>query len=208
MLCSLCGDTTRPYMIFQDRSFVRCINCKAILLSTEYYLTSEAEKSRYELHNNDVQDKGYIEFVTPIVDQIKVDFDNSNYGLDFGCGTGPVISSELEKSGYDLELYDPYFEPSRVPLKKKYDFIVCCEVMEHFQNSYKEFKLLKSLLKKEARLYCKTEIFRDEIDFSEWHYKNDPTHVIFYHPDTLGYIQSKFGFRKLEIKSDFLVFSN
>lgn len=207
MPCSLCTCATRKFEAIQDREYVQCTGCKAILLSPEYYLSPQEEKFRYSLHNNDVNDAGYIEFVSPIIKKIREDFSPGSSGLDFGCGTGPVIASELKKEGFKIELYDPYFQPKKSVLKNKFDFIICCEVMEHFQEPLKEFHLLRSLLKPGAKLYCKTEIWNEAIEFKDWHYKNDLTHVIFYNRETLEWIRENTDFSSLEIFEKFIVFT-
>lgn len=207
MPCSLCNCATRKFEVIQDREYVQCTGCKAILLSPNNYLSPQEEKFRYSLHNNDVNDAGYIEFVSPVIEKIKADFDSSSLGLDFGCGTGPVITSELKKHGYRIELYDLYFQPKKSVLNNNYDFIICCEVMEHFQEPLKEFSLLRSLLKPQGKLYCKTEIWNEAINFKEWHYKNDLTHVIFYNEDTIKWIKEDLGFSSVNIFEKFMVFT-
>jgi len=72
-------------------------------------------------------------------------------------------------------------------------------VMEHFYQPNKEFSLLKSLLKKGGRLYCMTDIYHAGIDFQHWSYKNDPSHVFFYHRDSLAYINAEFNFSAITI---------
>lgn len=207
MLCSLCKCTTRVFGIFQEREYVCCTNCKAVLLSPDFYLTPQEEKFRYSLHNNDIEDPGYKEFVRPIVEKVKAEIPAGSTGLDFGCGTGPVIASELQKTGYKIELYDPYFQPDKRILKKQYDFIICCEVMEHFHDPLKEFSLLCSLLKPGAMLFCKTSLWNEAIDFDDWHYKNDKTHVFFYSRETLHWIKENIGCSRLEIDDKCMVFT-
>lgn len=207
MPCSLCNCATQNFEIFQKREYVQCIGCKAILLSPEHYLSPKAEKHRYLLHDNNVSDAGYIHFVDPVIQQIQYEFNNQSKGLDFGCGTGPVIASELEKSGFNIELYDPYFKPNKKVLNITFDFIICCEVMEHFQNPLKEFELLCSLLKPNGKLYCKTEVWSEAIDFHNWHYKNDQAHVIFYNEETLRWIKEKLKFSSLEIHEKLIIFT-
>ncbi len=207
MPCSLCNCSTQEFQTVNDREYVQCSGCKAILLSPENYLSPQAEKFWFGLHNNDVNDPGYIAFVSPIVNRIKADFPKKSQGLDFGCGTGPVIASELIKSGYAVALYDPYFHPNKNVLRNKFDFIICCEVMEHFKNPFKEFLLLRSLLTDNGKLYCKTEMWNDALDFQNWHYKNDLTHVIFYNRETLEWIQSNLNFSRIEILSNSIIFS-
>ena len=208
MLCSLCNSATRKFEVIKKREYVRCVNCKVILLSPDFHLSPQEEESRYRLHNNDINDPGYINFVSPVISRIKSDFTKDSSGLDFGCGTGPVITSELKKSDYNIKLYDPYFKPEVKLLEEKYDFIICCEVMEHFQQPFEEFKLLKSLLKPGGKLYCKTEVFEDAIDFKSWHYKNDHTHVTFYNRETLLWIKKNLNFSSLKIYKDVMVFGN
>ncbi len=208
MLCSLCNSATRKFEVIKMREYVRCVNCNVILLSPEFHLSPQEEKSRYRLHNNDINDPGYINFVSPVISRIISDFSRNSVGLDFGCGTGPVITSELKKAGYTVQLYDPYFKPDVKLLEEKYDFIICCEVMEHFQKPLEEFKLLKSLLRPDGKLYCKTEVFEDAIDFKSWHYKNDLTHVTFYNRETLLWIEKNLNFSSLKIYKDVMVFSN
>lgn len=208
MLCSLCNSATRNFEVIKEREYVQCINCKAILLSPESYLSPQEEKSRYRFHNNDVNDPGYLSFVSPVIDKIRSDMPTDSTGLDFGCGTGPVIASELEKSGYNIRLYDPYFQPNRTFLDKQYDFIICCEVMEHFQKPLEEFRLLRSLLKPEGKLYCKTAVWNEAINFNSWYYKDDPTHVIFYNRESLLWIRENLEFSSVDIYDELMVFAN
>ena len=207
MPCSLCKCRTRQFDNVNEREYLQCVGCKAILLSPEYYLSPQAEKFRYMLHDNDVNNAGYITFVRPVIEKVQSEQKRDAVGLDFGCGPGPVITSELKKVGYQINLYDPYFKPDKNVLTTKYDFIICCEVMEHFQQPLKEFTLLRSLLKEEGKLYCKTEIWDPGINFDKWHYKNDQTHVIFYNRKTLEWIQKNLNFSKIEILDNFVVFT-
>lgn len=208
MLCSLCNSATRNFEVIKEREYVQCINCKAILLSPESYLSPREEKSRYRLHNNDVNDPGYLSFVSPVIDKIRTDIPTDSMGLDFGCGTGPVIASELEKAGYNIRLYDPYFQPNRTFLDKQYDFIICCEVMEHFQKPLEEFRLLRSLLKPGGKLYCKTAVWNEAINFNSWYYKDDLTHVIFYNRESLLWIRKNLEFSSVDILDELMVFTN
>lgn len=208
MLCSLCNGRTRNFGTFQERDYLQCENCKAILLHEQDYPSAKAEKTRYQKHENDIDDKGYISFVHPLVKKISEDFTASATGLDFGCGTGPVAANELKKQGFSVKLYDPFFQPKEEVLQKKYDFIICCEVMEHFHNPETEFALLKSLLKNHGRIYCKTSLWNPDIDFETWYYKNDLTHVIFYHSESLEWIRKNYSFTTLEILPELIVFGN
>ena len=171
---------------------MNCNVCGAILLHPINHLSPDDEQERYEVHKNDVNNKGYQNFVKPIVDAVKQDYESTSIGLDFGCGTGPVITKLLTESGYHLNLYDPFFKNESLVLEEKYDYIVCCEVMEHFNTPKKEFELLNTLLKPNGTLYCKTNLYDDSINFKSWWYKNDPTHVFMYTKKTLQWIAENF----------------
>lgn len=164
-------------------------------MSPKHFLSPENERARYETHNNDLDDPGYQNFVRPLVDAVICDFPKSSHGLDFGAGTGPVLSRLLADAGYDMTLYDPFFHPNEELLKLQYDFIVSCEVIEHFHHPAREFEMLRRLLKPGGKLYCKTDPFTPGIDFTRWYYKNDPTHVFFYTDPSFEFIKNQFGFR-------------
>ena len=139
---------------------------------------------------------------------IKNDFRKKDKGLDFGAGTGPVITKLLTDYSYDIKPYDPYFHNYPEYLKEKYDYIVCCEVIEHFHQPYHEFDKLKKMLNEKGRLYCKTELLRGDVNFDKWYYKNDFTHVSFYTEESFYWIKKEFNFRDVTIKNRLIIFSN
>ncbi len=173
----------------------------------EFYVDPAAEKNRYEEHNNNVTDPRYQKFVSPITEAVSATFPVTATGLDFGCGTGPVAAVELQKKGYTVKLFDPFFENHPENLQEKYDFIICCEVMEHFFDPRKEFQFLNELLISGGKLYCKTSIFNDDRDFGSWYYKNDPTHVFLYSPVSLEWIKDNLGFSDLKIEPKLITFT-
>ena len=144
---------------------------------SEFFLTEKEEKKRYETHNNDINDPGYRDFTAPVVNAITGSFGQDSKGLDFGSGTGPVISAALKEKGFDIDTYDIYFDNVPEKLKVKYDYIVCCETAEHFKNPAAEFPLFERLLKPMGAVFLMTEMFEEGMDFDSWYYKNDPTHV-------------------------------
>lgn len=189
--CTLCFSESK---VFFEEKYYECQVCAGIFLSDKFYISKEAERLHYETHNNDVDDLGYQKFVSPITNQVFLNFKPHHQGLDFGSGTGPVISKVLRDKGYQIVEYDPFFNPNNMFLDRQYDYIVCCEVMEHFKNPAKEFALLRSLLKPNGILYCMTECYNVSIDFGKWYYKNDPTHVFFYQDKTLEWIKKAYQF--------------
>lgn len=199
--CPLCDTKSTPF--YKDE-FYQCLCCKAIFRPKEKLLNSGLEKQRYENHTNDSNDLGYQNFVRPITNSILNEFKSGNLGLDFGCGKDSSIVKILEENDYKIAKYDIFFYDDKKALEQKYDYIACCEVIEHFYNPKKEFKLLKSLLKNDGVLYLMTGIYSEEIDFSKWWYKNDLTHVFIFTKETFSFIKEKFEFKDMKIEKNFI----
>ncbi len=178
------------------------------MLDPENYVSYEEEKERYKTHNNDVYDIRYQTFVSPIVQGVKDNYNSNHIGLDYGAGTGPVIAYLLEKEDYQVKLYDPYFHDYPKNLCQKYDYIICSEVIEHFHKPYAEFKALRAMLKAKGSIVCMTSLYDETINFETWHYKDDETHVFFYHRKALEWIKNEFAFSKLELEAKLIRLSD
>ena len=100
-LCNHCGE------VFYQDLFFCCKECSGIFKAKKFLPTPEEEKMRYEQHNNDVTDARYKNFVSPIISAVKNDFSNDSLGLEFGAGTGPVVSKILGNDGYTIKQFDP-----------------------------------------------------------------------------------------------------
>ncbi len=202
MNCPLCNLQGLPF--FKDE-FYQCLQCSGIFKNRKRLISSEEEKKRYEQHNNDVNDPGYQQFVSPITSFVLNTFFPTSLGLDFGAGTGPVISKILKENGYNILPYDLFFANDKALLSKKYDYIVCCEVMEHFHHPRREFNKLYDMLATDGMLICMTHLYSPDIDFESWYYKNDPTHVFIYQAATIEYIANAFLFRSFEVNNRLIV---
>lgn len=201
MICTLCSATL---ITQKDAHYYDCDTCKAIVKNKKHYLSPAEEKAHYETHNNDVHDVRYQNFTMPITRYVLDTFLPAHKGLDFGSGTGPVISSMLEKKNYDIVQYDPFFAPDQNIFNTTYDYIVSCEVFEHFNNPKLEIDRLTSLLKPNGMLLIMTLLYTDTIDFKTWHYRNDPTHIFIYRSETIAYIAKKKKFEILELTNRFI----
>lgn len=205
--CPLCNSKSEVFYNVPKQLFYQCDNCFGIFLSRNLLPTDEEEVERYQYHNNNVNDLGYQKFVSPIVETVKANFNNTHKGLDFGAGTGPVLSKMLQEASYQIKQYDPFFHNYPELLNEKYHYIASCEVIEHFHHPYKEFELLKKLLLPNGKLFCMTDIYNTSIDFANWYYKNDPTHVFIYQKETFKWIKTTFNFSDLTIDKRLVVFS-
>lgn len=207
-ICPLCTNQGDDFYEKNNLRYYKCPVCDGIYMDNQLWPNKEAEKLRYQTHNNDVNDRGYQQFVSPITSAILINFSTSDMGLDFGAGTGPVISKILNDNNYNIKQYDPYFHNKPKLLTEKYNFIACCEVIEHFYNPLKEFQLLKKMLIPNGKLYCMTDIFNKSIDFNQWYYKNDPTHVFIYQQKTFEWIKKEFRFTKVEVEGRLITFTH
>lgn len=202
--CTLC-EGRLDLFYSKSKVFYICRGCKGISLDEKFFLNPELEKQHYKRHNNNVNDLEYQKFVSPITESILRDFSAFHIGLDFGAGTGPVISKILKDNNFNIEQFDPFFHQDDELLSNKYDFIACCEVIEHFHNPKKEFQLLYNLLNENGKLYIMTDLYNSEIIFDKWYYKNDPTHVFFYQNETFQKISNLFGFKSFSIDNRLII---
>ena len=207
VICPLCS--SRGKMFYQDKqTYYKCDTCYGIFVDKSELPDSSSERKRYELHTDDTADDGYRKFVDPIINSVMNDFGEQSSGLDFGAGTSAIISVILREKNYSIVNYDPYFHIYPELLTEKYDYISSCEVVEHFYHPYKEFKLLKSMLKKDGKMYIMTEPYNEGINFASWYYKNDPTHVFFYSKETFEWIKKEFGFSSIRVEKRLIVLEN
>jgi hypothetical protein len=190
-ICPLCGYPSFIFYRNDPKTYFQCSECRGIFLERNSLPGQTEERARYTEHNNDVEDIKYQNFVSPIVSGILRNYRPHHSGLDFGAGTGPVISKLLHDKEYQIAQYDPFFHNYPQLLYNRYDYIACCEVIEHFHHPGREFERLKSILNNDGRLFCMTSIYQPETDFKNWLYRFDPTHVFFCQPKTLEYICEK-----------------
>ena len=202
MHCPLCFQPGAPF--YNDTFFI-CAACAGIFKHKKYYPDAQAEISRYREHNNDVDDPRYQTFVAPFTGYVMEHFGPDHQGLDFGSGTAPVISKVLRDHNYSIEQFDPFFCNRPELLNATYDYIVCCEVIEHFHRPAAEFKQLHAMLNPGGALICMTHLYDNSVEFKNWYYKNDPTHVFIYSRQTITHIAGLFAFADFEIKGRLII---
>jgi len=205
--CPLCLSVSDTF--FQDarHHFLLCPTCQGIFRDPHQFLSPTDEKKRYLTHRSDMEDTGYYNFVLPIIDQVKLHISKDGQGLDFGCGHVPVLSNYLEREGYQMSVFDPIFYKDDSVLNNQYDFIVCCEVMEHFFQPSQEFQALFKSLGPQGKLICKTHMFEKGMDFDTWYYKNDPSHVFIYQAETVHWIKNNYLLKDVKINDRVITFT-
>lgn len=178
--CTVCGSKLiKPFYTSDSLKYWSCNLCETKFLDKEHYINKYAEKKRYLEHENSIDDEGYRAFLSKLANPLKNKINKDSKGLDFGCGHGPALADIFIKDKYSMDLYDPFFFPNEEIFSKTYDFITCTETAEHFFNPNKEFDLLDKLLKKDGWLGVMTCFLTTNEAFDSWHYRRDPTHVVF-----------------------------
>lgn len=200
MECRLCHKSSLHFYRHDHKEYFFCSECFSIALHPKNYLNVDEELAHYECHQNKASDKNYRKFVQPITDRVLKEQRLNSRGLDYGSGKDSSIIGVLTEQQYSIIPFDPFYFPKTKLKNNHFDYITCCEVVEHFHNPDTSFQLLFDLLKPGGTLYIMTDLYLENIHFDEWYYKNDPTHVFFYHEKTFQWIEKHFGFEKLKIK--------
>lgn len=203
MNCPLCKDADTVYFFREDQGlYHRCQTCYYLFLDKKHYLSAEEEKSIYDLHENNPEDKSYRKFLGRLLGPLGGFLKQQSKGLDYGCGPGPAISAIMDEKDHQVVNYDHFYFNDRHLLDDKYDFITMTEVIEHLQDPLNVLELLKSLLVKDGVLGIMTKIYTEEMDFKNWYYRKDPTHIGFYSTRTLNWLEDYFQLEKIYSDND------
>ena len=174
--------------IIKDKTYWSCQNCNAKFLDKKDYVDLKTEKKHYLKHNNFINDVGYRKFLSKLTIPLKKYISQSDIGLDYGCGYGPALVEMLKEEGYKIECYDPFFFPNKEIFFRKYQYITCSEVVEHFFNPYEEFNKIDNILDNNGWFGVMTSFITEDHLFKDWYYRRDPTHVVFYKEQTFEVI--------------------
>ncbi|MAA63637.1 MAG: 2-polyprenyl-3-methyl-5-hydroxy-6-metoxy-1,4-benzoquinol methylase [Alteromonadaceae bacterium] len=192
--CTVCHARALTLLeVISEVPYWRCNDCEATMMDPHHWLSAAEEKAIYDLHDNNLDDPGYQRFLeklmVPLVDRLP----DEVHGLDFGCGPGPALAQMLCSEGMEVSLYDPVYQPATDVLERQFDFITCTEVAEHLHDPKATFEQLDGLLKPGGWLGVMTCFQTDDTRFANWHYRRDPTHVVFYREATLARIAQAMG---------------
>ncbi|XOZ33783.1 class I SAM-dependent methyltransferase [Halomonadaceae bacterium KBTZ08] len=192
--CPVClGNTVAWFMAVGERGYWRCRRCEATFLDPSQRPDRQTEKAEYDQHDNEVADPGYRRFLARLSEALTPRLMPGDRVLDFGCGPGPALVAMLRESGFAAHGYDPFYAPDEALLQGRYEGITCTEVVEHLHAPARTFQLLDQLLLPGGWLGVMTCFQTDDERFAHWHYRRDPTHVVFYRESTLHWVAARFG---------------
>ncbi|WP_349743250.1 class I SAM-dependent methyltransferase [Roseateles cavernae] len=192
--CPLCGGLdllTLPAV--RERAYRQCPRCRLSFMQPADRPSPSAEKQAYDRHRNEPGDSHYRAFLDRLALPLAERLRPGDEGLDYGCGPGPALAAMLSERGFPTAAYDPIYASNTELLQRRYDFITCTEVAEHFHDPAAEFARLDALLRPGGWLGLMTQWRQPERDFAAWRYVHDPTHVCFYERATLDWIARRWG---------------
>lgn len=191
--CPLCGHAGTAYTLrsVHGRPLAHCSVCDLVFANPEVAVDAAEERRLYQTHQNSIEQPGYIDFLNRLVEPMAMFVQAGAYGVDYGSGPGPTLSTLMQRRGYGCHDYDPMFGPHE--LAPPYDFVTCTECFEHFTSPAKTIQHIVSLLKPQGVLGIMTDLWNRHTVFETWYYTKDPTHVVFYSLATIDYLCSRFG---------------
>jgi SAM-dependent methyltransferase len=192
--CIICGEPTHPLHDLEESVIYDvCAACGFIYKQPEYHLSPTEEHQEYigRAHEDNI---AYITYLNSVINTSIVPLEGVQTILDFGSGPKPLLTELLLRRGYHVDHYDPFFQDNPIYLGKTYDLIIMNEVLAHVHRPMPTLEHLIEHLAEGGRLLILTQ-FRtvDDMDFSSWWYKEDPTHVGFYQDTTFVTIATILG---------------
>lgn len=179
--CPICKE--QKSIVQVEAEFYKCLFCEFYFKNRDKLLSREEEKQRYQLHENSMENEGYVKMFEHFIDEMQLGDLDARTTLDFGCGPGPVLAKLLKQNDISTDIYDPYFFPE-LPTKK-FDLITSTEVFEHLKDPLDTFDVVDSLLNSNGHIAIMTQWHsNDDERFKKWYYKRDPTHISFFNRST------------------------
>jgi SAM-dependent methyltransferase len=168
-----------------------CTVCDLVFVPSYQRLTADEELKRYDLHQNNPDDKRYKKFLERLFKPLNDRLPSSSSGLDFGSGPGPTLHQMFMECGHEMNIYDCFYADDLSVFELSYDFITATEVVEHLFNPQKELDRLWLCLRPGGYLGIMTGFVESKEAFKKWYYKNDETHVAFYSEKTFKWLQRR-----------------
>ena len=200
MKCPLCGNAADFFTTGENREYQLCDLCGLIFVPPRFHVSIESERKKYQEHENSLENVGYVDMFMKKVSLIKKYCPKIKTVLDFGCGYEPVLKILLEREGLKTEIYDSIFFPDS-PKNKNFDLVISTETFEHLKNPLQDINWAADYVAPSGFLAVMTHFYPLENGkpskekFSEWYYKRDPTHIVFYSSKSFHWIADKMGFQ-------------
>lgn len=188
--CLICGRKTQSFTHPKTHMvFHKCSFCEAIFKDSGTHPNKEDEEKRYLEHNNELTNQGYVNFLQKFIDLAIKPYLSQGHLLDFGSGPKPVLKWLLEKQGYHVDCYDPFFSKDMPLDDDLYDMITATEVMEHVHYPKEVLTWIDQHTKPGGFISFMTLFYpKDQETFFKWFYIRDYTHVVFYTTKTFEVI--------------------
>ncbi len=197
--CPLCGERRlSPWWQDKYREYVHCLNCQLVFVPRDWHLPTEEEKACYDLHENNSHDEGYRRFLSRMFNPVATRITPPAFGLDFGCGPGPILAQMFIDVGFTMKVYDLYYanNPNVIDseqMAEHYHFITATEVVEHLGDPGAVLRQLLTLLRPDGVLGLMTKLVKDRESFKSWHYIRDRTHISFFSRATFEWFAAQTG---------------
>ena len=207
--CPLCLSADNDLFSKDDsREYRKCNVCSLIFVPSNFHLSLSDEKSRYDHHDNSYNNIGYrkyLEGVASEIESVGINF-SSGDTLDYGSGKERVLSRILEDRGYSVTSYDPLYGLN-IQDDQTFDNIIVIEAIEHFVNVNEELETMLSHLKDSGKIFVQTKMYNEEEcgPFVNWWYKRDITHISFFSPQSVEWIEKRFDLKATHITGDCFV---
>lgn len=207
-VCPLCGTGSVVFYLSDlKREYFHCDNCELVFVPEKYHLNPVQEKAEYDKHRNSADDPGYRQFLNRLCLPLLERLPPLSSGLDFGCGPGPALPAMLREQGHSLEVFDKFYASDTSVLEKRYDFVTATEVLEHLSRPAQTLDQLWSLVKPGGMLGVMTKQVTNKAAFNSWHYKNDPTHIVFFSANTLVWLSTQWNAGLEFVANDAIIFT-
>ncbi|MBU1093466.1 MAG: class I SAM-dependent methyltransferase [Firmicutes bacterium] len=199
--CKICGHETISYHHPKTKIlFHECLNCEFIFKDKLHHASQAQELKKYDEHQNNLQDVGYVNFLTDFIQSAVYPYIKEGKVLDFGSGPTPVLAAILkDQYHFDVDIYDLYYASTKIYENQIYDLITTTEVIEHLSNPIQAFQLFYDHLKPSGILSVMTLFHpKNQEQFFDWHYVRDLTHISFFTLKTMKVIAQNLNFELLD----------
>jgi hypothetical protein len=196
MQCKICqGPVTAFYDDYMQCETFHCSGCELIFKDDHAVVSEEKELKVYQQHNNSEENLGYVAMFQDFIDKSVAPYkEQIKSALDFGSGPSPVLAKMLVRERFETDIYDKFFSPEKVFEGKRYDLITSTEVLEHIGDVHGVMRLFTQHLNPGGYLALMTQ-FHDNTreHYLNWWYRRDPTHIVFYRPESFAVLAKQYG---------------